>query len=77
MRMSPVCLTGIGVNIARKMDAGRPVWLRGACSNMRSARFVLHGRIVAEGEPTELNRSLHGRILKTSTERDEVTDCSG
>jgi ABC-2 type transport system ATP-binding protein len=32
--------------------------------------FILHGRIVAEGEPTELKRSLHGRILEVAPRED-------
>jgi ABC-2 type transport system ATP-binding protein len=35
--------------------------------------FILHGRIVAEGEPTELKRSLHGRILEVATREDPFT----
>jgi len=32
--------------------------------------FILHGRIVAEGEPIELKRSLHGRILEVTPRED-------
>jgi ABC-2 type transport system ATP-binding protein len=32
--------------------------------------FILHGRIVAEGQPTELKRSLHGRILEVAPHDD-------